>query len=96
LRASSAGAKLSNFHKLADLREQSGELSEQQLQVIMQDCGARSVKLELERAASSPNLPAAVLSTNDSSSASLKVPNSRYEMKSNCGAMNFKLMENSI
>jgi hypothetical protein len=43
--------KLSNFlDKLAALREQSGELSEQQVQVIMQGLRSKElVKLELEK-----------------------------------------------
>ncbi len=76
--------KLSNFlAKLADLREQSGELSEQQLQVIMQGLRSKElVKLALEKGGVSVEFTGGgfeherFLVRLDG-----KIPNNRYEAK---------------
>jgi hypothetical protein len=76
--------KLSNFlDKLADLRQQEGELSDQQLQVIMQGLRSKDlVKLKLDKGG------LLVEFTGDGFEyerflvrADGKVPNSRYETK---------------
>jgi hypothetical protein len=76
--------KLSNFlDKLADLRQQEGELTEQQLQVIMQGLHSKElVKLELVKGGVSVEFSGGgfeyerFLLRDDG-----KVPNSRYETK---------------
>lgn len=76
--------KLSNFlDKLADLRQQEGELSEQQLQVIMQGLRSKELlRLELEKGGILVEFSGGgfeyerFLVRTDG-----KVPNSRYETK---------------
>ncbi len=76
--------KLNNFlDKLADLREQSGELSEQQLQVIMQGLRSKElVKLELEKGGVLVEFSGGGFEYERFLvRADGKVPNSRYETK---------------
>jgi hypothetical protein len=76
--------KLSNFlDKLADLRQQAGELSEQQLQVIMQGLYTKQlVRLELEKGGVWVEFTGGGFEYERFLvRADGKVPNSRYEIK---------------
>jgi hypothetical protein len=76
--------KVSNFlDKLADLREQSGELTEPQLQVIMQELRSKDlVKLTLEKGGVLVELSGGGFEYERFLvRADGKVPNSRYETK---------------